>query len=182
MKSRLGGLSEEELWGRRESLLGSRFKQRKDKLETITKDNRRIYVKINSQKSLYSSKEMNKSFESSSQLSRNLSRSRISNRQAQLATPRSRLIRLNPPPAPSKLQSVPVNRVERAEVQRYLDIFCNHAIINCHPPTKPLKKQLLLPLSQGKENLREVASARLGLIEEVGRRGAKTNLLSPRLL
>lgn len=114
MKSRLGGLSGEELWGRRESLLGSRFKQRKDRLETITKDNRRIYVKINSQKSLYSSKEMHKSFESSSQLSRNLSQSRISNRQAQLSTARSRLTRPNPPPPPPNLQSVPVSRVERA--------------------------------------------------------------------
>lgn len=69
-------------------------------------------------------------------------------------------------------------------MQRYLDIFCNHAIINCHPPPKALGKHLLVPLSKGKENQREieVASARLGLIEEVGRRGAKTHLVSPRRL
>jgi len=44
------------LFQRKESHLNTYFNQRRDRLKSITKENKLIYVKINSQKSLYSSR------------------------------------------------------------------------------------------------------------------------------
>lgn len=72
------GLTGEELEQRRESHLNTYFNARKNKLKEITKVNKKIYVRINSQKSLYSSRDLDKSYESTSQLSRRLSQSKLS--------------------------------------------------------------------------------------------------------
>lgn len=66
---------------RRESHLNSFFNQRKNRLKDITKENKRIYERINSQTSLYSSRRL----ESSRQLnnSRNLDSSIQSQRSSQ---------------------------------------------------------------------------------------------------
>ena len=63
---------------RRESYLNSQFNRRKNTLKEITKTNRKIYERINSQKSLYSQKKMNKSTDSLRSLSRCSSRSKNS--------------------------------------------------------------------------------------------------------
>lgn len=49
---------------RKESFLNSFYNIRKNHLVRITKENRKIYDRINSQKSLYSNKALNKSYDS----------------------------------------------------------------------------------------------------------------------
>jgi hypothetical protein len=56
------GLSRLELTQRKESHENTYYNLRKSRLVDITHENRRIYARINSQKSLYSSKEFDKSF------------------------------------------------------------------------------------------------------------------------
>ena len=51
---------------RKESYLSSCLNKRKSELVKITKENRKIYERINSQKSHYSSKKLNKSYQSNS--------------------------------------------------------------------------------------------------------------------
>ena len=59
---------------------------RKNRLQEISKENKQIYDRINSQKSVYSSQDLNKSFElnkkklSSSKLSQRSNNSRVSDR------------------------------------------------------------------------------------------------------
>jgi hypothetical protein len=60
--------------------LNSKFNDRISRLNTITKQNKRIYDRINSQRSHYSNNDLNKSYESSSSISKRLSNSKISNR------------------------------------------------------------------------------------------------------
>lgn len=60
--SRQSGLDSKTLLQRKESHLNTSYNQRKQRLVAITKDNRRIYERINSQKSLYCSKELDRSF------------------------------------------------------------------------------------------------------------------------
>lgn len=78
MKSnfRLQGLSKEALSQRKESHLNTYFNLRKNKLKDITKENKKIYVRINSQKSLYSSRKLNGSQDS-------ISQSRLSHKSSQ---------------------------------------------------------------------------------------------------
>jgi hypothetical protein len=55
----VGGLSTEALGLRKESNLNTYYNLRKNRLKDITKENKKIYVRINSQKSLYSSRQLN---------------------------------------------------------------------------------------------------------------------------
>ena len=64
---------------RKENYLNSKFNQRKEKLRQLTKDNKKIYERINSQKSLYSQKSQTKSYESLKSVSRCSSRSQSRN-------------------------------------------------------------------------------------------------------
>ena len=52
------GMSRQALSQRKESHLNTYFNIRKNKLKEITKENKQIYVRINSQKSLYSSRKL----------------------------------------------------------------------------------------------------------------------------
>lgn len=58
------GMNEKFLFMRKENHLNSCFNVRKAKLKEMTKENQKIYQRINSQKSLYSSTDLNKSYES----------------------------------------------------------------------------------------------------------------------
>lgn len=51
-------MTERQLYERKESNLNSYFNIRMSKLKDITKENKRIYERLNSQKSLYSSKNL----------------------------------------------------------------------------------------------------------------------------
>lgn len=63
---------------RKENYLNTQYNRRLNDLKKITKDNKKIHERINSQKSLYSQDEMRKSSVSIRSLSR--SSSRVSNR------------------------------------------------------------------------------------------------------
>lgn len=56
------GLNSHFLIARREQFLNSGYYVRKKKLEDITEENKKIYLKINSQKSAYSRDQMRKSY------------------------------------------------------------------------------------------------------------------------
>ena len=49
------GMDEEFLYMRKENHLNTHFNERKNRLKEITKENKQIYKRLNSQKSLYSS-------------------------------------------------------------------------------------------------------------------------------
>ena len=63
---------------RKENYLNSKYNKRLVDLKKITQDNKKIYERINSQKSLYSQKDQKKSYESLRSLSRCSSRSKNS--------------------------------------------------------------------------------------------------------
>jgi len=65
---------------RKENHLNTCFNIRKTKLKDITKENKKIYQRINSQKSLYSSVDLNKSYESTREIKDRLSQSKLSHR------------------------------------------------------------------------------------------------------
>lgn len=104
------------------------FNQRKNKLKQITHENKRIYVKINSQKSLYSSRQLNKSYESNSDLSRRLSSSKLSRASSRSGTSVTgrRKDALKSKGKEIKIESLSINRVEDKQIHRYLNIFCNN--------------------------------------------------------
>lgn len=68
-------LNEQLMTQRRENYLNSHFNKRRNTLKQITRENKKIYQRINSQKSLYSQDKMNKSTDSIRSLSRCSSRS-----------------------------------------------------------------------------------------------------------
>jgi len=82
----LPGLSRADLDQRKESHLNTYFNIRKNRLKDITKENKKIYVRINSQKSLYSSRQLNKSTDS-------ITHSRLSNQSSQHSVSSSRRTR-----------------------------------------------------------------------------------------
>ena len=58
------GMNEHLLYLRKENHLNSLFNIRKNKLKETSKQNIKLYQKINSQKSLYSNEDLNKSYQS----------------------------------------------------------------------------------------------------------------------
>ena len=68
-------LNEQLITQRRENYLNSQFNRRRNTLKQMTKENKKIYERINSQKSLYSQDKMNRSTDSIRSLSRVSSRS-----------------------------------------------------------------------------------------------------------
>ena len=75
----LVGMNDGFLHTRKESYLNSQFNMRKNRLRVISKENNQIYNRINSQKSVYSSQDLNKSFESNA-VKKRLSESKLSQR------------------------------------------------------------------------------------------------------
>lgn len=75
-----GGMNEHFMCLRKENHLNSAFNIRKNKLKEITKANRQIYIKLNSQKSVYSSIDLNKSYQSIKVIKERLSQSKLSHR------------------------------------------------------------------------------------------------------
>ena len=73
-------LNNEMLNACREKFLDAGYRKRKIQLQAITTENKKIHQRINSQKTKYCLKELNKSYESNCSLSRRLSQSKISNR------------------------------------------------------------------------------------------------------
>jgi hypothetical protein len=59
----VSGINDEFLFMRKENYLNTKFNIRKSKLKEISKENKQLYERISSQKSLYSSSDLNKSFE-----------------------------------------------------------------------------------------------------------------------
>lgn len=74
------GMNDHFLYQRKENHLNTCFNIRKNKLKEITKVNKNIYQKLNSQKSIYSSTDMNKSYQSIQAIKDRLSQSKISQR------------------------------------------------------------------------------------------------------
>jgi hypothetical protein len=150
-------LSREALFQRKESHLNTYFNQRKNKLKEITHENKRIYVKINSQKSLYSSRQLNKSYESSSGLSRRLSSSKLSRSSSQrsVASREGGGRKKQPVAKPKeiKIESLSINQVEDIQIHRYLNIFCNNVKIRQAPSEKASPKEPPFQFSRAdKEN------------------------------
>jgi hypothetical protein len=136
------------LFLRKESHLNSCFNQRKNKLKEITHENKRIYVKINSQKSLYSSRQLNKSYESNSDLSRRLSSSKLSRTSSRSGTSAAgrRKEGAKAKAKEIKIESLSINRVEDNQIHRYLNIFCNNVNTRQASSDKAVPKELPLPL------------------------------------
>jgi multidrug efflux pump subunit AcrB len=76
------GMNEQFLYMRKENHLNTCFNVRKNKLRELTKVNKQIYQRLNSQKSLYSSTDMNKSYQSTKQIKERLSQSKLSQRRS----------------------------------------------------------------------------------------------------
>lgn len=111
--SELPGLSREDLVQRKESHLNTYFNIRKNRLKEITKENKKIYVRINSQKSLYSSRQLNKSTDSVSQ-------SRLS-RKSQLSVSASRKSnhsKADPKKAKLTQQKQPEIRIQSKDIKK----------------------------------------------------------------
>lgn len=68
------------LFQRKENHLNTCFNIRKNKLQEITKVNKQIYKRLNSQKSLYSNEDLNKSYQSIKVIKERLSQSKVSQR------------------------------------------------------------------------------------------------------
>jgi hypothetical protein len=75
-----GGMNENLLLMRRENHLNTQFNLRKNKLKEITKANKQLYRRLNTQKSFYSNSDLNKSYESTQQIRERLSQSKLSHR------------------------------------------------------------------------------------------------------
>ena len=86
---RISGLNDEMLMRCKENHLNTQYNHRKTKLKEITKENKKIYKRINSQKSLYSNEDLNKSYQSSVSISRRISRSKLSHRSSSSVTPKN---------------------------------------------------------------------------------------------
>lgn len=76
----VSNINDDFLFMRKENYLNTKFNIRKNKLKEITKENKQLHERINSQKSLYSSSDLNKSFESNCELKKRLSQSKLSQR------------------------------------------------------------------------------------------------------
>ena len=124
--SAIQGLSREALEQRRENHLNTYFNIRKNNLKNITKENKQIYVRINSQKSLYSSRRLNTS-------SNSLTHSRTSNTSDNSTRSRKSISRVSRPVKPLvqsnkqeiKIVERKVDKMELNEMGNYLKIFCN---------------------------------------------------------
>lgn len=74
------GMNDNFLFLRKENHLNTHFNIRKNKLKEITKANKNIYQRLNTQKSFYSNSDLNKSYESTKQIKSRLSQSKLSHR------------------------------------------------------------------------------------------------------
>ena len=96
---------------RKESHLNTYFNKRKNKLKDIVQENKRIYVKINSQKSLYSSRQLNKSYDSNADLSRRLSSSKLSRTSSTSSRKGQTRVKAKTKPKQIKIESLNINKV-----------------------------------------------------------------------
>jgi hypothetical protein len=74
------GMNDNFLFLRKENHLNTQFNIRKNKLKEITKVNKQLYGRLNTQKSFYSNSDMNKSYESTKEIRERLSQSKLSHR------------------------------------------------------------------------------------------------------
>lgn len=107
---------------RKENHLNTHFNLRKTKLREITKQNKQLFHRINSQKSLYSSIELNKSFEEANKVKNRLSQSKLSQRSAS-----SRSHRGAHPPLSKKQQidikTASINQVLAKDLKTFKGLF-----------------------------------------------------------
>ena len=167
-----GGLTPSEHSQRKESSLNTYFNQRKSKLKDITRENKKIYVRINSQKSLYSSRDLEQSYERSCSHSRRLSQSRLSrvstsSRGSSMG--RQQTKKNNPVRKSIKVESKSIKNIQCNEVHRYLNIFCNNSQprkTNLTPKPSPSQQ---LPSSNpfDKENVHKKPPALEKIVEEL---------------
>lgn len=75
-----GGINDDIMQNRKENHLNTCFNVRQNKIREINKENKKLHDRINSQKSLYSSSDLNKSFESNCEIKKRLSSSKLSQR------------------------------------------------------------------------------------------------------
>lgn len=74
------GMNDNFLFLRKENHLNTHFNLRKNKLKEITKANKQLYKRLNTQKSFYSNSDLNKSYESTQEIKERLSQSKLSHR------------------------------------------------------------------------------------------------------
>lgn len=74
------GMNDEFLHNRKESYLNSQFNMRQNRLKEISKENKQIHNRINSQKSVYSSQDLKQSYELNNGIKKRLSQSKLSQR------------------------------------------------------------------------------------------------------
>lgn len=74
------GMNDNFLFLRKENHLNTQFMIRKKKLKEITQANKRIYNRLNTQKSFYSNSDLSKSYESTKEIKERLSHSKLSHR------------------------------------------------------------------------------------------------------
>lgn len=83
------GMNENFLFLRKENHLNTQFNLRKNKLKEITKANKQLYRRLNTQKSFYSKSDLSKSYESTQEIKERLSQSKISQRSQRMNSARS---------------------------------------------------------------------------------------------
>lgn len=74
------GMNNNLLFLRKENHLNTQFNLRKNKLKEITKANKKLYKRLNTQKSFYSNSDLSKSYESTQEIKERLSQSKLSHR------------------------------------------------------------------------------------------------------
>ena len=168
---------------RKESHLNTYFNIRKNKLKEITKENKQIYVRINSQKSLYSSRKLDNS-------SSSLSQSRCSNKSDTSFRSKKSINRASKDKrfcnsSKKKIEIVErnVDKLQLNEVSNYLRIFCNHTERNGQSPRMSYEKggqKKEVVKEKGKEN-KQGLSGLEKIVEEYSDRYRKRTLL-PKVL
>ena len=159
------------------------FNLRKNKLKEITQENKKIYVRINSQKSLYNSRQLNNSSTSlNHSRCSNASQSSIISRKSSTKGRLSKKV-LNRQVTGSKekmrIVEKKVDKLQLNEVNNYLRIFCNHTERNGVSPRTSFEKKIGSKMAKaegGKEN-QNGPSALEKIVEEIGAKNRQRPLL-----
>lgn len=118
---------------RKENHLNTQFNIRKNKLKEITKENKSIHKKINSQKSLYSSIDLRKSFDETKEIKKRLSQSKLSQRlgssrsSSRSNTSENQKHRLgNKKSVRIEIKASDINKAERMDLKSFEGLFTSN--------------------------------------------------------
>lgn len=113
-------LNDEILMRRKENHLNTQYNRRLNALKNITKENKKIYQRINSQKSLYSQDDMRKS---SMSIRSSKSSSRVSQRSGQHQASMSRNSKVTKPKIAMTIQPESVGNLRGDNIKQFKSVF-----------------------------------------------------------